>query len=327
VGRAGVGTVTTQPNAPSADPATIAWLLDGDPAIRWQTQRDLLDEPPAVFEGERARVSIVGWGRDLLDRQDLDGRWGGGLYSPKWTSTTYTLLLLWRLGLTPGNAQALRGVRLLWDGARYFGSGLTCAVTIDAPEVCVTAMYITLAVHFGFDDQRVDSAVDWLVSNQMCDGGWNCEALRSGAEHGSFHTSIMVLEALEVVSRLHDHPGDIEPVMQRGQEFFLAHRLFRSHHTGEVVNPVFGRLSFPPRWHYDILRGLDHFAATSAPWDERARDAYDLVVGRRRKDGRWPVQQKHSGRVWFDMERTGGPSRWNTLRALRVLEWAERASA
>jgi hypothetical protein len=300
----------------------VQWLLEGDPSVRWQVRRDLLGEPASVYEAERELIPTIGWGKDLLDRQDPDGRWGGGLYSPKWTSTTYTLLLLWRLGLAPGNPQARRGVELLWDGARYFDGGLTSAVTIDAPEVCVTAMYTTLASYFGVVDARVDLAIDWLISAQLPDGGWNCETPRTGSTHGSFHTSIAVLEAFAVIGRTAPLGDEISLAIGRGREFFLNHRLFRSHRTGEVVNPAFGRLSFPPRWHYDILRGLDCFAATDAPWDPRYRDACDLLEVRRRRDGRWPVQNKHAGRVWFDMERTGGPSRWNTLRALRVLRWA-----
>lgn len=303
--------------------AVSRWLLDGDAAIRWQTRRDLFDEPQQLYAQDRAAVSTSGWGHRLLGLQSLDGTWGGGLYSPKWRSTTYTLLLLRSCGLDPLDPRARRGVERLWDGARYFDGALTAAVSIDLPEACITSMYLALACYFGLDDPRVDQALIWLLDNQLADGGWNCQTVRFGDRHSSFHTSISALEALAEARRV--GRGDehaLSSALGGGREFFLAHRLYRSHRTGEVVDPVLTRLSFPPRWRFDILRGLDHFAATDAPWDPRFQDALDVLVERRRNDGRWPVQHKHAGRVWFDMEQTGGPSRWNTLRALRVLRWA-----
>ena len=306
---------------------TLAWLLDGDASVRWQTRRDLLDEADEQFAPDRAAVATSGWGRRLLDLQDPDGTWGGGLYGPKWTSTTYSLLLLRQCGLAPGSPEALRGVERIWDGARYFDGGLTSAVSIDAPEACVTSMYVALARYFRFEDDRVDIAVEWLLANQLDDGGWNCRTVRFGDRHSSFHTSILALEALAEAQQVQPRASEFGSAMGAGTEFFLDHHLFKSHRDGTVVDPVFTRLSFPPRWHYDLLRGLDHFATTNSPWDDRYRDAIEVLVGRRRRDGRWPVQHKHSGKVWFDMEPTGGPSQWNTLRALRVLRWADRAQA
>ena len=315
---------------PTVD-TTLRWLLDGDAAIRWQTKRDLLDAPPAEVDAERSLVATTGWGRSLLRHQDGSGRWAGGLYSPKWTSTTYTLLLLRRCGLGPDHSAARRGVEQIWDGARYFDGGLTPAASIDAPEACVTSMYVALARYFGHDDPRVDVAVDWLLANQLADGGWNCRTVRFGDRHSSFHTSILALEALAEVDRHGPGRPEVASAMVRGREFFLAHRLYRSHRTGTIVRKAFTQLSFPPRWHYDLLRGLDHFQAVGAPWDDRLADALEVLARRRRSDGRWPVQNKHGGKVWFDMEKTGGPSRWNTLRALRVRRWAteavERATA
>jgi hypothetical protein len=303
---------------------TIDWLLAGDVSIRWQTRRDLLDQQLNVYETDRAQVATTGWGRKLLDCQDPEGSWAGGLYSPKWTSTTYTLLLLRGCGLIPGDRAALRGVELLWSGARYFDGGLTPAATIDVPEACITSMYVALARYFGFDDPRVGAALDWLLANQLDDGGWNCRTVRFGDRHGSFHTSISALEGLAEAHRVQPARTDITTAMERGRAFFLDHRLFKSHRHSTIADPAFTRLSFPPRWHYDVLRGLDHFAATDSPGDERYREALEVLVRRRNKDGTWPLQHKHAGSVWFDMERTGEPSRWNTLRALRVLRWARR---
>ena len=304
------------------DDGIVDWLLTGDPAICWQTRRDLLDQPATVYESERQQVSTTGWGRRLLDQQDPDGTWGGDLYGGKWTSTTYTLLLLFRCGLDPGNQQAQRGVELIWDGARYFDGGLTPAASVDAPEACVTSLYLLLAFYFGVEHPRVNDALDWLLANQLTDGGWNCRNVRFGDQHSSFHTTISALEALAEVHRAQPDRPDVFDVMAVGREFFLQHRLYKSHRDGIVVKPAFTKLFFPPRWHYDLLRGLDHFAATNAPTDDRYDDALEVLRDRRRKDGTWPVQNKHSGRVWFDMEQTGQPSRWNTLRALRVQRWS-----
>jgi hypothetical protein len=301
---------------------TINWLLDGDPAITWQVMRDLLDAPEADVRAIRATVATAGWGRRLLDLQDPVGTWANGLYGPKWVSTTYTLLVLYRCGLPSDNVAARRGVERIWEGANYFDGGLTPARSIAAPEACATSMYVTLARYFGFEDERVDTAVDWLLANQLEDGGWNCRTVRFGDRHSSFHTSIAALEAL-AEEQAHN-PGRTRVVraLEAGREFFLVHRLFKSHRDGSVADPVFTRLSYPPRWHYDVLRGLDHFRRTRAPWDDRYADALEVLQQRRRPDGRWPVQHKHSGKVWFDMEAGRQPSRWNTLRSLRVLRWA-----
>lgn len=320
-------TTATDARTDETHDQTIRWLLDGDPAIRWQVKRDLLDAPTEHVQDERALVSTTGWGRQLLDRHDPEGTWGGGLYSPKWTSTTYTLLLLRHCGLDPANEQARRGVTLIWEGARYFDGGLTPAVSIDAPEACATSLYLALAFYFDVDHPNVAGALEWLLANQLDDGGWNCRTARFGDRHSSFHTSISALEALTEAQRRLPGRADIADAMVAGREFFLRHRLYKSHRHGTIAHPAFTKLSFPPRWHYDLLRGLDHFATTAAPWDDRYRDALDVLRERRRRDDTWPAQNKHSGRVWFDMEPTGKPSRWNTLRALRVQRWHEQATS
>jgi hypothetical protein len=303
-------------------PGVLAWLLDGDASIRWQVLRDLVPTPPAEVAAEREQVATTGWGRRLLAEQDPDGRWAAGLYSPKWTSTTYTLLLLHWLGLPSGNVQALAGCRVLWDGASSWDGGLTLARTIRQPEVCITGMLVLIASSFGCRDGRVDDSVRWLLSHQLGDGGWNCDSVRRGSQHGSFHTSITVLDALTVY-----RGGEvaIDGAMSRGREFFLRHRLYRSHRTGDVVDRAFTRFPFPPQWHFDVLRGLEHFAAVGAPADERLADAVDVVRRRQLADGCWPAHRGYAGRQWFAMEEPG-PSRWATLRCLRVLRWWDAAS-
>jgi hypothetical protein len=249
-----------------ATPSTpvLAWLLAGDPAIRWQVMRDLVNGTAQDIETERSQVASSGWGSHLLTLQDPAGTWAGSLYSPKWTSTTYTLLVLKDCGLITGHPAALRGVELIWEGARYFDGGLTSAASVDFPEACVTSIYVALARYFGFDDPRVDDAQGWLLENQLEDGGWNCRNVRYGDRHSSVHTTILALEALEEARR-RGATDVVTAAIDHGREFFLHHRLFRSHRNGSTIDPAFTRFSFPPRWHYDDLRGLDHFATSHAP--------------------------------------------------------------
>jgi len=287
----------------------IAWLLEGDPSIRWRVHRDLLGSPASTVAAERARVATVGWGAKLISLQDPDGRWDGGDYSPKWTSTTYTLLQLVWLGLPPRNRAALAGCERLWEWqSRWRG-----------PETCIVSILVRLTVAHGFDAECLDDVVDYLLGQQLNDGGWNCASRGDPDKHSSFHTSILALEALEAYQRAGGRAATQE-AQARGREFFLRHQLYKSHRTGQVA--IRGSIRFPqlPQWHFDVLRGLEHFADVGADQDERLSDAVAVVRRARRADGRWSTYSGYSGRTWFRMEEPG-PSRWNTVRVLRVLDW------
>ena len=303
---------------------TIQWLLDGDPAIRWQTLRNLVGAGDRAVERERRRVAREGWGARLLARQDREGTWAGGLYSPKWTSTTYTMLTLRDFGLPSTNRQARKACRLLLDRGLQRDGGInygTWAQWVRRGETCVTGMILSILSYFECEDARLDTIAGYLLGQQMPDGGWNCQR-PSGATHSSVHTTISVLEGLQHYELHHGRAlRAVRRAQRRGREFLLAHRLFRSHRTGEIIKPAFTRFAFPPRWHYDILRALDHFQAVNAPGDPRLAEAIDIVRRSRREDGRWSLQHSYKGRTYFDLERLGAPSRWNTLRALRVLKW------
>lgn len=296
----------------------IQWLLDGDPVIRWQVHRDLLDSPIEVIESERRKIATDGWGKQLLDLQDEKGLWAKGLYTPKWTSTTYTALQLWRMGLAPDNMQARKAAYILLEKGFYTDNGINYFGSLNYGEQCVTGMILTLCSYFQIDDPRVDRLADFLKVRQLPDGGWNCQAPR-GATHSSFNTTIIVLESMHEYAQFRKST-DIRQQQQSGWEFLLEHRLFRSHRTGKIVDPRMTRLSFPPRWHYDILRALDYWQDCRFPYDPRIDDAVEIVIKKQKKDGCWPLQQRYPGRTHFEMETVGQSSRWNTLRALRVIK-------
>ena len=311
----------------------LRWLLEGDPAIRWQTLQHLADARASVIERDRRKVAREGWGARLLEKQDSRGRWAagksgdGGLYSPKWTSTTYTMLLLRDFGLPAANQQARKACKQLLDGGLQPDGGInygTWAKWIKRSETCVTGMVLSLLAYFEYRDPRLETIAEHLLAQQMPDGGWNCQRYQ-GATHSSMHTTISALEGLRMYELL---PGrkarEARAAQQRGREFLLVHRLFRSHRTGEVIKPAFVKFAFPPRWHYDILRALDYFRAVDAPRDPRLKEAIEMVRAGRAEDGRWKLQQSYRGKTYFEIERLGAPSRWNTLRAMRVLRWWER---
>ncbi len=302
----------------------IDWLMEGDPSIRWQTMRDLMNMPEDEWKKEQRRTQQEGWGAQLLALQAPNGIWDGGLYSPKWTSTTYTLLTLCSIGIPTNNAAVGKGARLLLDKML----GETCNEPFQKKLVsldrCIAGMILQISAYFEIKDARINAIIDNLLSEQMPDGGWNCRRLRyPKTHHSSFHTTFNVLEGLRTYMECGDTArfNNILAAEGRALDFMLQHHLYRSDQTGLVINPNFTMLSFPTRWYYDILRGLEYFARAGAPCDSRLQDAIDLLNSKRRKDGCWPVQHKHPGQVFFDMEKTGEASRWNTLRALRVLRW------
>jgi hypothetical protein len=291
------------------DADVIDWLLAGDPAVRWQVLAHLTAADAPAVAAERARVGREGWGARLLAEQAPDGSWGGGMYSPKWVSTTYTLLHLMWLGLPSGHPAALLGLGQLWDWQgrwRYW-------------EACIQSMLVRLTVTFPHPAPRLDDVVADLLEQQQDDGGWNCRTRTDRAQHGSFHTSIQALEALQAY-RSSGGSLPVQDAVERCRAFFLRHRLYQSHRTGDIAIPASTRFPAFPEWHFDVLRGLEAFAAGGVPPDGRLQDAVALVLGKRRKNGRWPTYAPYSGRQWFRLE-PAGEGRITTVRALRVLRW------
>jgi len=296
-------------------PAHLNWLLDSDPAIRWQVMQDLMDEAPEVVAAERARIATEGCGAKLLARQSRSGRWGGPRENVGLLITFYTLVVLMDLGLYPDSKQARRMVsrveqlRFKWHSNRPFFHGET--------EPCINGRILALGAYFKEPD---DELANQLLGEQLQDGGWNCEAPKS--RRSSFHTTICVLEGLLAYQRAGRKTAALTTARQRAEEYLLKRRLFRSFRTGEIIDKHWLRFSFPPFWHYDVLRGLDYFRNVGSKPDRRLKEAIEVVIQRRHQNGRWPLNLLHPEYIPVKMEtEVGSASRWNTLRALRVLRW------
>ena len=312
--------------------SVVDWLLDSDPGIRWQVMQDLMDEPAQVVTAERARVAGEGWGAQLLALQESDGRWDGGIYRPgwvdeskpffdAWTGTHFSLQLLRELGIDPDSPQMRRATTLVRENARWDANG---ALYFDGEtEPCINGVALAVGVYFG---QDMEGIARRLLGEQLEDGGWNCMA-DYGARVSSFHTTICVLEGLLEWEQKAGFSEKVAAARRRGDEYLLERDLFRRRSTGQVIDPRFTMFSFPTRWYYDLLRALDYFRSTGAALDDRCAEAVDLVAGKRDEQGRWPLENTHQGPTHFEMEGPDGfPSRWNTLRARRVLRWADSAA-
>jgi hypothetical protein len=317
----------------------LDWMLDSEPSIRWQALRDLADASAEVVAAERARVATEGWGARLLALQGDDGQWEGGAYFPArsddsvdndlsddgdhsddegqpWTATAYSLLLLRDLGVEPRTDQVCRAVALVRDHCRWEEGGQPFFT--GEVEPCINGMTVALGAYF---DQDVDGVVARLLGEQLEDGGWNCWA-EHGSVRSSFATTINVLEGLLARERASGGSAESIAARRRGEEYLLERKLFRRKSTGEVVDPAWLQFSFPTRWHYDVLRALEYFRAAGDPPDQRVDEAIHLLRSKQQPDGTWLLENTHPGEVHFTLEDGDGrPSRWNTLRALRVLSW------
>ncbi len=305
--------------------AALDWLLESDPSIRWQVMRDLAREPADVVAAERSRVATEGWGARLLALQGPDGQWGGRPWSHDWTDTFHVLELLRRLGLDPASEDARRAVGLVrehitWRDPEFETPWADNPFFDGEVEPCINGNTVATGAYFGVDMTRL---VERLLGEQLPDGGWNCE-VENGATVSSFETTINVLEGLLEYHRASGATAGVEEARRRGEAYMLERRLFRRKSTGEVIDPAWLGLSFPHWYHYDVLRALDYLRDAGAEPDERIAEAIAVVDGHRDMDGRWPLQNVHAGEAHLVMDDGEGlPSRWNTLRALRVLRWSD----
>lgn len=306
------------------EPTILEWLLEGDPAIRWQVMRDLRHDPEAAWRSERDRLPEVGWGAEFLRHQSRDGSWPKG----RWTETTWTLLLLLDLGI-PSLERLSRAADRHISRLLSPGRPVERRLLKKRLDLCHVGFWLRFGSTFLPDDERLDAMADALFELQLVDGGWNCR-IRSdpNVTHSSFHTTFNVLEGLREAVRA----GGLEPARfgaaeTRALEFMLAHRLYKSHRSGAVADERHTLLTFPSYWHYTVLRGLDYIRTTRHVGDPRLQDAIQLLERQRKPNGRWPLQGRIPGITFFDMEKPGGDSRWNTLRALRVLKFRSEATS
>lgn len=313
--------IDTEPRRSAS--SIVDWLLDADPALRWQVMRDLTDTPAAVIAAERARVALEGWGVRLLDQQRPDGQWGDGLATPFWWSNLYTLVFLRDLGIEPTNARARAAIELVRDNVTWGPEFGNSPFFEGEVEPCINGRVVSLGAYFGV---RSDRLVDRLLSEQLADGGWNCEAER-GSVRSSFHTTICVLEGLLAFEQAFGAAPAVTDARERAQDYLLERRLLRRLSTGEIVDQLWTKFAYPPLWHYDVLRALDYLRAAGVSPDSRVEEAVAIVRERRQGDGRWLLDVRHRDTLHEDLAGpVGAPNRWITLRALRVLDWSARRS-
>jgi hypothetical protein len=312
---------TWMPNR-NADVTTIDWLLDSDPAIRWQAMRDLTDASPGEIAAVRASVPREGLGAQILASQGADGPWHKA-GAPDWLPTLFMMLLLRATGADPHDPAVESAITRLQAGYHWdeeFRDTPDKSFFEGEVEPCINGGILALGAYFG---RPAESLARRLLGDQLGDGGWNCDAPKSACS--SFHSTICVLEGLLQYERAVGSAPEIAAARRRGEEYLLARDLFRRRSTGEVANPEFLRFAFPPRYHYDVLRALDYFRAAGAQPDARMRDSVHVVESRRQADGRWLLDHAYDESLSFPfVERVGEPSAWNTLRALRVLGWYAR---
>ncbi|HRW63270.1 MAG TPA: hypothetical protein P5132_07260 [Bacteroidales bacterium] len=303
----------------NVDKNIINWLLQGDISIQFQTYRDLIGK---FCNDLQMRIESEGWGKQFLQKRNKNGHWGLRFYQPKWISTHYTLLDLKNLAINPGCSAITETINMVLKETKAADGGILPVGEMKKSDVCINGMVLNYSSYFGADEEDLKSIVDNILSQQLPDGGFNCMLNRSGAVHSSLHTTISVLEGIwEYKNNNYTYRLDeLLKAKSESEEFILQHHLYKSDKTGQIIDKRFLNLTYPCRWRYDILRALDYFQYAKVPYDSRMQDAIDVILNKRKKDGTWNVQAHHSEAVHFHMETAGKPSRWNTLRVLRVLK-------
>jgi hypothetical protein len=296
----------------------LEWLMEGDASIQYQSIRDLLGSDKKKLQD---RIATEGWGFLFLSLRHPNGHWGDRFYQPKWISTHYTLLDLRNLNLSSQNEIVKESIGLVLKNNKAEDGGICLgpSTTLHS-DVCVNGMFLNYAAYFKTSEQKLHSLVDSILAEIMPDGGFNCRTTRSGAKHSSLHTTLSVLEGFTEFQKAgyKYRTKEISAALKSGIEFILMHRLFLSDRTGQVIDKNFLKLTYPCRWRYDILRAMDYFQYSRVKWDNRMSDAITYLNTKKNKDGTWNMQAAHSGQVHFIMENAGKPSRWNTLRMLRI---------
>jgi hypothetical protein len=301
----------------------IDWLMEGDVSLQYQVWRDLLGVDKKKLQ---SRIANEGWGAKILSKRNSDGHWGDRFYQPKWISTHYTLLDLRNLNLPSNNEIVQETIELVLQKNKADDGGIQLGPsTSQHSDICVNGMFLNYAAYFKTPENKLQSIIDSILAEIMLDGGFNCRTTRSGAKHSSLHTTISVLEGLtEFINAGYTYRKDeILSVKKSSIEFILLHQLFLSDRTGQIINEDFLKLTYPCRWKYDILRAMDFFQYDGIEQDNRMEAAIGILKSKRNKEGTWNMAAAHAGQVHFNMEKAGKPSRWNTLRVLRVMKHFE----
>lgn len=298
----------------------VEWLLEGDVSIQYQVWRDLLGVDKKKLQD---RIAKEGWGLNFLSKRNSDGHWGDRFYQPKWTSTFYTLLDLRNLNCSSNNKIIKEAIELVLRNGKADDGGIPLGPsTTQHSDVCANGMFLNYASYFYTPEKKLHSIIDSILDQIMPDGGFNCRTTRSGAKHSSLHTSLSVLEGLTEFQKAGYTYREDEILLAKESaiEFILLHQLFLSDRTGQIISKNFLKLTYPCRWRYDILRAMDFFQYAGIAWDNRMEAAIGILKSKRNKEGTWNMAAAHVGQVHFHMEKAGKPSRWNTLRALRVMK-------
>lgn len=301
------------------DRQIIDWLLQGDVSIQYQVHRDLLGK---TRNDLREQIEYNGWGKKFLSARKGNRHWGHGFYQPKWTSTHYTLLDLKNLGISPACQPIRQTIEMILANEKGEDGGINPAGTISVSDVCINGMALNYMCYFLADTKQLESVIDFLLSQHMPDGGFNCHSNRKGAVHSSLHSTLSVLEGiLEYKNNGYTYRRkELLVAQQTSREFILQHKLYKSDKTGEVIEKKMLSFPYPSRWRYDVLRALDYFRTAGVQYDSRMMDAIDVILKKRGKENIWRLNAHHPGATHFQMEQAGKASRWNTLRSLRVLK-------
>lgn len=296
----------------------ISWLLEGDVAVAYLAHRDLLGSDKATLSKLQDRIPEEGYGRRFLSCQNQNGHWGLYYYQPKWTSTHYTLLDLKNLG-APATLEPCREmVGRMFDECQLVDGGLNLSKYDHPSDVAVDGMILNYAAYFGETDTHLTKLVDYLLSVQRSDGGFTWDP-QSAA--GDPHTTICVLEGLSQYCEAGPQPVRVKvgESISGAVEFLLANRLFI--HDADAR---FRKLTYPYRYRYDLLRGLEYLARQGGLSDPGTEPALAWLQRKRQDDGLWLLEHQHKGNVHFEMEERGQPSRMVTLKALLILQQAGR---
>jgi len=302
------------------DKEIINWLLEGDVSIQYQVHRDLLDSERNKLQHQ---IENKGWGAKFLSKRNSSGHWGIKFYQPKWTSSHYTLLDLRNLCISPDIPIIKDSINLILSNEKGPDGGILPIGPDQKCDVCLNGMFLNYASYFKMAEKKLQSIIDFILAQRMSDGGFNCRFNRFGAKHSSLHSTLSVLEGITEYENngFKYRLNELLKTKKSSVEFILGHRLFKSDKTGKIIDKKMLALAYPSRWRYDILRTLDYFRYAKVNFDERMQDAIEVLIKKRTGDNIWKLQANHPGQFHFHMEEVGKPSRWNTLRALRVLKY------